>query len=41
MQKLGLPRRSWLLFYDPDLADEWLGIYPDTPAPPMATSTEP
>lgn len=27
-------RRSWLLFFDGDLAEEWVGIYDDTPAPP-------
>ena len=29
-------RRSWLLFHDADLEQEWLGVYPDTPAPPSA-----
>ena len=29
-----LHRRSWLLFYDADLAAEWIGVRPDTPAPP-------
>lgn len=28
------PLRSWLLFFDGDLRGEWVGIYPDTPAPP-------
>ncbi len=27
-------RRSWLMFFDADLAEEWVGIYPDSPAPP-------
>ncbi len=31
-----LPRRSWLLFYDADLSAEWVGIYGDSPSPPMA-----
>lgn len=26
--------RAWLLFFDADLCDEWVGIYDDTPAPP-------
>jgi hypothetical protein len=26
-----IPRRSWLLFYDCEWADEWIGIRPDTP----------
>lgn len=28
------PRRSWLLFFDDDLTDEWLGVWPQTPPPP-------
>jgi hypothetical protein len=24
-------RRSWVLFYDADLAAEWVGVYPETP----------
>ncbi|MEI8018590.1 MAG: hypothetical protein WCH39_10360 [Schlesneria sp.] len=30
-----IPKRSWILFYDSDLAAEWIGIYDDTPPPPM------
>jgi len=26
--------RSWLLFFDAPLSEEWIGIYDDTPAPP-------
>lgn len=29
-----ITRRSWLLFYDAELAGEWIGMWPDTPAPP-------
>ena len=29
------PLRTWLLFFDDDLAQEWIGIYPQTPPPPM------
>lgn len=29
-----IPRRTWLLFFDAPLANEWIGIYGDTPAPP-------
>jgi len=29
-----IPKESWLLFFDEEWADEWLGIYPETPAPP-------
>jgi hypothetical protein len=35
MQAGKLPRRSWLQFYDTDLSAEWVGIYHDTPPPPM------
>jgi hypothetical protein len=30
---LGLSKRSWLMFYDADLAAEWVGLWPDSPAP--------
>jgi hypothetical protein len=30
------PLRSWLLFHDDDLAAEWIGIYRQTPPPPLA-----
>jgi hypothetical protein len=29
-----VPRRSWLLFFDATLRDEWVGIWPETPPPP-------
>lgn len=32
--KGGVSTRSWLLFMDEDLADEWIGITPTTPPPP-------
>jgi hypothetical protein len=32
----GVPKRSWIQFFDSDWAAEWVGIYEDTPAPPMA-----
>jgi hypothetical protein len=35
MREGGIPRRSWLLFFDAQWRDEWLGIYDDTPAPPQ------
>ena len=35
MRSLQLPHRSWLLFWDTDLANEWIGIHDDTPPPPM------
>jgi hypothetical protein len=34
LARLQAPPRSWLLFHDDDLAAEWVGIYPHTPAPP-------
>jgi hypothetical protein len=30
-----VPKRSWILFYDADLAGEWVGIYEDSPPPPL------
>jgi hypothetical protein len=30
-----IPHRTWLLFCDCEWRDEWLGIWDDTPAPPM------
>jgi hypothetical protein len=32
-----LPRRSWILFFDADLVDEWIGIHDDTPPPPASS----
>ncbi|MBX3475201.1 MAG: hypothetical protein KF754_12520 [Planctomycetes bacterium] len=29
------PKRSWLQFCDARLASEWIGVYPNSPAPPM------
>ncbi|WP_435019706.1 hypothetical protein TA3x_001436 [Tundrisphaera sp. TA3] len=29
-----VPKRSWILFFDSDLASEWVGVYDDTPPPP-------
>jgi hypothetical protein len=30
-----LPEESWLLFYDSNLRDEWVGLYKTTKAPPV------
>jgi hypothetical protein len=30
-----VPKRSWIQFFDSDLAAEWVGIYEDSPPPPM------
>lgn len=29
-----VPIRSWILFFEPDYADEWVGLSPGTPQPP-------
>jgi hypothetical protein len=29
-----VPRRSWILFFDDELGDEWIGVWDDSPAPP-------
>jgi hypothetical protein len=34
LRKGGLPKRSWILFFDDALAAEWIGIHDDTPPPP-------
>ena len=28
------PLRTWLLFFDTQLSEEWFGVYPNTPPPP-------
>ncbi len=30
-----VPSRSWILFFDAELAHEWVGIHDKTPAPPV------
>ncbi len=30
----GVPLRTWLLFHDDELGDEWIGVWDDTPPPP-------
>lgn len=30
-----IPTRTWLLFFDDALTDEWVGIWDDTPPPPV------
>jgi hypothetical protein len=34
LRAANLPRRSWLLFFDADLGDEWIPIWDDAPSPP-------
>jgi hypothetical protein len=29
------PKRSWVQFFDDDLADEWIGVWEDSPDPPL------
>lgn len=35
MREGNVPKRSWVLFHDANLGAEWVGIYDDSPAPPM------
>jgi len=35
LRKIDVPERSWILFFDADLAAEWIGVYPETPPPPV------
>lgn len=35
-----LPLRSWIQFFDSDLRWEWVGVWPDTPAPPLDSLPE-
>jgi hypothetical protein len=30
-----VPRRSWILFFDEEWSREWVGIYDDSPVPPL------
>jgi hypothetical protein len=36
----GVPERSWVLFFDANLGAEWVGVYPETPEPPMEETDE-
>ena len=40
LRKLGVPKRSWILFFDADLVAEWVGVYPETPPPPAEAEEE-
>jgi hypothetical protein len=33
-RRVGLPPRSWLLFCDTALSDDWVAVHADAPAPP-------
>jgi hypothetical protein len=34
LQEGNIHRRSWILFYDAELVNEWIGIWDDSPPPP-------
>ena len=34
LSSVGIPRRSWLMFFDADLSHEWIALHPDAPPPP-------
>ncbi len=34
-----VPKRSWIQFFDSDLAAEWIGIYDDSPPPPTVLTS--
>jgi len=33
-RRAGVPRESWLLFFDADWGAEWLGVWDESPVPP-------
>lgn len=35
LQDGNIPKRTWILFFDTDLQARWIGIWEDTPPPPM------
>jgi hypothetical protein len=35
LQLAGVSRRAWLQFFDNSLGAEWIGIWPDSPPPPL------
>jgi hypothetical protein len=35
LQERKIPKRSWLLFYDRDWEQEWIGVWDDSPPPPL------
>lgn len=40
LQEGKVPLRSWIQFFDSDLSAEWVGIYDETPSPPMVENDE-
>lgn len=39
LQQGGVPPRSWILFFDEILADEWVGVYDEAPPPPVGPAS--
>jgi hypothetical protein len=35
LQHAGVSRRAWVQFFDSSLGAEWVGMWPDSPPPPM------
>ncbi len=35
LRKAMVPNRSWIMFYDSELMTEWIGIWDDSPEPPI------
>jgi hypothetical protein len=40
LQERDIPKRSWLLFYDRDWEQEWIGVWDDSPPPPLGSVQE-
>jgi len=40
LREIGAPERSWILFFDAHLAEEWLGVYDTTPSPQTLESDD-
>jgi hypothetical protein len=38
LQRGRVPTRSWIQFYDSDMTAEWIGVYDDSPPPPMVVA---
>lgn len=35
LRKFKIPRNAWILFFDSEKEAQWIGVYDDTPAPPL------
>lgn len=35
LRRVRAPKRSWVQFFDDDLAEEWVGVWDDSPEPPL------